>query len=57
MSSAGRTIFGATPPVDLGACGNTLDAQKLDVAQLLPGFVRIDEGGVETIAICAEVVT
>ena len=32
--------------VSLGACGNTLEAQKLDVADLLPGFVRIDEGGV-----------
>jgi intracellular sulfur oxidation DsrE/DsrF family protein len=36
--------------VDLGACGNTLDAQKLDVSQLLPGFVRIDEGGVVRLA-------
>jgi len=32
--------------VGLGACGNTLDAQKLSVADLLPGFVRIEEGGV-----------
>jgi intracellular sulfur oxidation DsrE/DsrF family protein len=32
--------------VELGACGNTLDAQKLTVADLLPGFVRVDEGGV-----------
>lgn len=36
--------------VDLGACGNTLDAQKLDVTQLLPGFLRIDEGGVVRLA-------
>ncbi|MEO8758941.1 MAG: DsrE family protein [Devosia sp.] len=36
--------------VELGACGNTLDAQKLSVADLLPGFVRIDEGGVVRLA-------
>lgn len=36
--------------VDLGACGNTLDAQKLSVADLLPGFVRIEEGGVTRLA-------
>lgn len=36
--------------VALGACGNTLDAQKLSVADLLPGFVRIDEGGVVRLA-------
>src|SRR4029453_3173212 len=35
-----------TAGVTLGACGNTLDAQKITVADLLPGFVRIDEGGV-----------
>jgi intracellular sulfur oxidation DsrE/DsrF family protein len=36
--------------VDLGACGNTLDAQKWTVADLLPGFSRIDEGGVVRLA-------
>ena len=36
--------------VELGACGNTLDAQKLTVDQLLPGFSRIDEGGVVRLA-------
>lgn len=36
--------------VGLGACGNTLEAQKLDVADLLPGFARIDEGGVVRLA-------
>ncbi len=35
-----------TAGVVLEACGNTLDAQKLSPADLLPGFVRIDEGGV-----------
>lgn len=32
--------------VALEACGNTLDAQKLELADLLPGFVRLDQGGV-----------
>ena len=36
--------------VDLGACGNTLDAQHLDIADLLPGFSRIGEGGVVRLA-------
>ena len=36
--------------VDLGACGNTLDAQHLDVADPLPGFTRIGEGGVVRLA-------
>jgi len=36
--------------IELGACGNTLDAQKLTVADLLPGFVRVDEGGVVRLA-------
>lgn len=40
----------AAKGVDLGACGNTLDAQKLAVADLIPGFTRIDEGGVVRLA-------
>jgi intracellular sulfur oxidation DsrE/DsrF family protein len=36
--------------VELGACGNTLEATKLTVADLAPGFVRIDEGGVVRLA-------
>jgi intracellular sulfur oxidation DsrE/DsrF family protein len=36
--------------VHLGACGNTLDAQKITVADLLPGFFRVDEGGVVRLA-------
>lgn len=36
--------------VELGACGNTLDGTQLTVADLLPGFVRIDEGGVVRLA-------
>jgi intracellular sulfur oxidation DsrE/DsrF family protein len=40
----------AADGVTLGACGNTLDAQKITVADLLPGFVRIEEGGVVRLA-------
>jgi intracellular sulfur oxidation DsrE/DsrF family protein len=36
--------------VELGACGNTMQAQKLTVADLLPGFVPVDEGGVTRLA-------
>lgn len=36
--------------VELGACGNTLNATKLTIADLAPGFVRIDEGGVVRLA-------
>ena len=36
--------------VELGACGNTLDGTRLTVADLAPGFVRIDEGGVVRLA-------
>jgi len=40
----------ATSGVGLAACGNTLKAQKLEVGDLLPGFVRVDEGGVVKLA-------
>jgi len=36
--------------LDLGACGNTLDATRLTVADLVAGFTRIDEGGVVRLA-------
>jgi intracellular sulfur oxidation DsrE/DsrF family protein len=36
--------------VTLGACSNTLDAQKISVTDLLPGFARVDEGGVVRLA-------
>jgi len=36
--------------VGLAACGNTMKAQKLEVGDLLPGFVRVDEGGVVRLA-------
>ncbi|MBL8591157.1 MAG: DsrE family protein [Devosia sp.] len=36
--------------VGLEACGNTLKAQKLTLAELLPGFVQVDQGGVTRLA-------
>lgn len=36
--------------LELGACGNTLDATKLTVADLVAGFTRVDEGGVVRLA-------
>jgi len=34
----------------LTACGNTMKAQKITLADLLPGFIKADEGGVVRIA-------
>lgn len=36
--------------VTLGACANTMAAQKITVADLVPGFVAVDEGGVTRLA-------
>lgn len=36
--------------VGLEACGNTMKAQELELADLLPGFVRVDQGGVTRLA-------
>lgn len=36
--------------VRLAACGNTMAAQKVGIDDLLPGFVRADEGGVVRLA-------
>ncbi len=36
--------------VGLDACGNTMRAQQLELADLLPGFVRVDQGGVTRLA-------
>ena len=47
---ARRTASVARSGVSLAACGNTLDAQKATIADLLPGFVRVDEGGVVRLA-------
>ena len=32
--------------VELNACGNTMKQQKITLADLLPGFVKAEEGGV-----------
>ena len=36
--------------VELAACGNTMKSQKVDLKDLLPGFVSVDQGGVVRIA-------
>jgi intracellular sulfur oxidation DsrE/DsrF family protein len=36
--------------VDFAACGNTMKSQKVTLADLLPGFVAADKGGVVRIA-------
>jgi intracellular sulfur oxidation DsrE/DsrF family protein len=36
--------------LQLAACGNTMRAQKISLADLLPGFVAADKGGVVRIA-------
>jgi intracellular sulfur oxidation DsrE/DsrF family protein len=36
--------------VELAVCGNTMKSQKVELTDLLPGFVRVDQGGVVRIA-------
>ena len=36
--------------LELAACGNTMKAQKVGLADLLPGFIAADKGGVVRIA-------
>jgi intracellular sulfur oxidation DsrE/DsrF family protein len=36
--------------LELAACGNTMRSQKIGLADLLPGFVSADKGGVVRIA-------
>ena len=36
--------------VELDACGNTMEGQKVELSDLLPGFVRVDQGGVTRLA-------
>lgn len=36
--------------LELNACGNTMAAQKVTLKDLLPGFVKADQGGVVRIA-------
>ena len=36
--------------VELAACGNTMKSQKIELKDLLPGFVGVEQGGVVRIA-------
>lgn len=36
--------------VELAACGNTMKSQKIELKDLLPGFVSVEQGGVVRIA-------
>jgi len=36
--------------LELNACGNTMAAQKITLKDLLPGFIKADQGGVVRIA-------
>jgi len=36
--------------LELAACGNTMKSQKIELRDLLPGFVSADQGGVVRIA-------
>ena len=36
--------------LELAACGNTMKSQKVGLADLLPGFIAADKGGVVRIA-------
>lgn len=36
--------------VGLNACGNTMRAQTVELKDLLPGFVKVDQGGVVRLA-------
>jgi hypothetical protein len=46
-----RQVAGfAANKVGFVACGNTMEAQKIGLADLLPGFERADEGGVVRLA-------
>jgi uncharacterized protein len=36
--------------VEIAACGNTMKSQKIELKDLLPGFVSVDQGGVVRIA-------
>lgn len=45
-----KLIKAGAQGVGLEACGNTLEAQQLQLSDLLPGFVRVDQGGVTRLA-------
>jgi intracellular sulfur oxidation DsrE/DsrF family protein len=46
----GRLASFAKSGVELGACGNTMKSQNVTEKELLPGFVRLERGGVVRIA-------
>ena len=46
----GRISQFAKEGVEFAACGNTMKAQKVTLADLLPGFVSAEQGGVVRIA-------
>jgi intracellular sulfur oxidation DsrE/DsrF family protein len=47
---AGHLSRFANAGLELAACGNTMRAQSVTLADLLPGFVSADKGGVVRIA-------
>jgi intracellular sulfur oxidation DsrE/DsrF family protein len=47
---AKRVAKMSTAGVELDACGNTMTGQGVELADLLPGFVRVDQGGVTRLA-------
>lgn len=47
---ASRVAKMSTAGVELDACGNTMKGQKVELSDLLPGFVRVDQGGVTRLA-------
>ena len=46
----GRLASFAKSGVELAACGNTMKSQNVTEKDLLPGFVKLDRGGVVRIA-------
>jgi uncharacterized protein len=46
----GRLAWFAKSGVELAACSNTMKSQNVTEKDLLPGFVRLDRGGVVRIA-------
>jgi len=47
---SGRISTFARDGVELAACGNTMKAQNITLADLLPGFVSAEKGGVVRLA-------
>lgn len=47
---ARRVVQFSKAGVELAACGNTMKSQKVELKDLLPGFVSVEQGGVVRIA-------